>query len=114
MDGERMETGPAEVLIPDHALRERRDTGRTITRRPRTIRWLVIVGLALACVLYGLYWFNSFREHAIATFFANNKPPPAQISAAVVTTESVPRFAAGIGAGAAGPPVTSNPAGAST
>ena len=60
-------------MIPDHALRERGDTGRTITRRPRTIRWLVIVGLVLACVLYGLYWFNSFREQAIATFFANNK-----------------------------------------
>src|SRR5258708_32227289 len=97
MDGERMATVPAEALIPDHALRERRDTGRTITRRPKTIRWLVIVGLALACVLYGLYWFNSFREQAIANFFANNKPPPAQISAAEVTTESVPRFATGIG-----------------
>src|SRR6266481_2364563 len=109
MDGERMATVPAEALIPDHALRERRDTGRTITRRPRTIRWLVIVGLALACVLYGLYWFNSFREQAIATFFANNKPPPAQISAANVTTESVPRFATGIGSVTAIHQVTINP-----
>src|SRR5258708_36322457 len=109
MAGERMATAPAEALIPDHALRERGDTGRTITRRPRTIRWFVIVGLALACVLYGLYWFNSFREQAIATFFANNKPPPAQISAAVVTTESVPRFAAGIGSVTAVHQVTINP-----
>src|SRR3984893_13553049 len=111
MAGERMATVPAEALIPDHALRERRYTGRTITRRPRTIRWLVIVGLALACVLYGLYWFNSFREQAIATFFANNKPPPAQISAAVVTTESVPRFAAGIGSVPAAPPGAIKPQG---
>src|SRR6267142_3946052 len=109
MDGERMATVPAEALIPDHALRERRDTGRTITRRPKTIRWLVIVGLALACVLYGLYWFNSFREQAIANFFANNKPPPAQISAAEVTTESLSRFATGIGSVTAVHQVTINP-----
>src|SRR5258707_12733290 len=109
MDGERMATVPAEALIPDHALRERRDTGRTITRRPRTIRWLVIVGLALACVLYGLDWLSSSGEQAIAPFSANNKPPPAQISAAVVTTESVPRFAAGIGSVTAVHQVTINP-----
>jgi multidrug efflux system membrane fusion protein len=109
MDGERMATVPAEALVPDHVLCERNDTGRTITRRPRTIRWFVIVGLVLACVLYGLYWFNSFREQAIATFFANNKPPPAHISAAEVTTESVPRFAAGIGSVTAIHQVTINP-----
>jgi len=104
-----MATVPAEALIPDHALRERHDTGRTITRRPRTIRWLVIVGLALACVLYGLYWFNNFRQQAIATFFANNKPPPAQVSAVEVKTEAVPRFATGIGSAAAIHQVTINP-----
>jgi multidrug efflux system membrane fusion protein len=109
MDGERMATAPAEALIPDHTLRERGDTGRTITRRPRTIRWFVIVGLVLGCVLYGLYWFNSFREQAVATFFANNKPPPAQISAAEVTTESLSRFATGIGSVTAVHQVTINP-----
>ena len=52
----------------------------------KTVRWFVIVGLLLAVVLGGLYGFNRFRAQAIATFFANNKPPPAQIAA--VTAES--------------------------
>jgi multidrug efflux system membrane fusion protein len=107
MDGERMT--PAEALIQVRDLRERGDTGRTVTRRPRTIRWFVIVGLLLAIVLGGLYGFNRFREQAIATYFANNKPPPAQISAVEVKTEAVPRFAAGIGSTTAIHQVTINP-----
>src|ERR1700732_3130519 len=91
MDGERMV--PVEGL-----LRDRGDIGRATTRRPRTVRWLVIVGLLLAVVLGGLYGFNRFREQAIATYFASNKPPPAQISAAEVKIEAVARFAAGLGA----------------
>src|SRR6266478_3369153 len=102
MDGEHMV--PAEGL-----LRDRSDIGRATTRRPRTVRWLVIVGLLLAVVLGGLYGFNRFREQAIATYFASNKPPPAQISAAEVTTEAVPRFATGIGSVAAVHQVTINP-----
>jgi len=109
MDGERMATTPAEALIRDRTLRGRGDTGRTTTRRPRTIRWIIIVGLLLAVVLGGLYEFNRFREQAIATFFANNRPPPAKISAADVTTESVPRFATGIGSVTAIHQVTINP-----
>src|SRR5438128_5547398 len=102
MDGEHMV--PAEGL-----LRDRSDIGRATTRRPRTVRWLVIVGLLLAVVLGGLYGFNRFREQAIATYFASNKPPPAQISAAEVTTEAVPRFATGIGSVTAVHQVTINP-----
>src|SRR6516165_10500859 len=102
MDGERM--APAEGL-----LRDRGGIGRATAAKPKTIRWLVIVGLLLAVVLGGLYGFNRFREQAIATYFANNKPPPAQISAAVVTTEAVPRFATGIGSVTAVHQVTINP-----
>jgi len=102
MDGERMI--PAEGL-----LRERGGIGRATLPKPRTFRWLVIVGLLLAVVLGGLYGFNRFREHAIATFFANNKPPPVQVSAAEVKTEAVPRFATGIGSIAAVHQVTINP-----
>src|SRR5256885_15046971 len=102
MDGEQLV--PAEGL-----LRDRSDIGRVTTRRPRTVLWLVIVGLLLAVVLGGVYGFNRFREQAIASYFANNKPPPAQISAVEAKTESVPRFAAGIGSVAAVHQVTINP-----
>ena len=102
MDGEHLV--PAEGLLDN-----RSGVGRATTRKPRTFLWLVIVGLLLAVVLGGLYGFNRFREHAIATFFANNKPPPAQVSAAEVKTEAIPRFATGIGSVSAVHQVTINP-----
>ena len=102
MDGERMV--PVEGL-----LRDRSNIGRVTTRKARTFRWLLIVGLLLAVVLGGLYGFNRLREQGMAAYFANNKPPPAQISAAEVKTEAVPRFATGIGSVAAIHQVTINP-----
>jgi multidrug efflux system membrane fusion protein len=78
-------------------------------RRPKTGRWLVIVGVLLLIVLGGLYQFNRFRSQAIANFFAHNKPPPAEISAVTATTAAVPRFAEGIGALAAVQQVTVSP-----
>jgi multidrug efflux system membrane fusion protein len=102
MDGERMV--PAEGLLHD-----RTGVGRAATRRPRTFLWLGIVGLLLVVVLGGLYGFNWFREQAIATYFANNKPPPAHVSAAEVKTAAIPRFAAGIGSVTAIHQVTINP-----
>src|ERR1700730_9655426 len=107
MDGDQMTDMQAEALRPEQT-RRALDIDRT-TRRPKTVRWFLIIALMLAIVLGGLYGFNRFREQAIATYFANNKPPPAQISAAQVKTESVPRFAAGIGSVAAVHQVTINP-----
>src|SRR5260370_826317 len=78
-------------------------------RRPKTVRWLLIVGILLVVVLGGFYGFNRYRAQAIATFFANNKPPPAQIAAVTATSEAVPHFATGIGSLAAGHPVTITP-----
>jgi len=102
MDGERVAS--ADALMPDRNLRASGDVGRT-----RTARWLVIVGLLVAVALGGLYGFNRFRERAIATYFATNRPPPAQISATEVKTESVARFATGIGSVTAVHQVTINP-----
>src|SRR5271167_3122869 len=109
MDGELTAGMPAEALSPDQAVRKRRDAGRATTRRPNTLRWFVIMALVLTLVLGGLYEFNRFRAQAITTFFANNRPPPAQISAVEVKTEAVPRFAPAIGSLAAVHQVTINP-----
>jgi len=109
MDGEITAGAAAEALSRQPMLRERGDMGRAVAPRLRTVRWFIIVGLLVAVVLGGLYGFNRFRQQAIATYFANNKPPPAQISAAQVKTEAVPRFAAGIGSVTAIHQVTINP-----
>ena len=82
---------------------------RQTAQRPRTVRWLVIVGVLIAVVLGGLYGFNRFRAQAIANFFAHNKPPPAQITAVVAASEAVARFATGIGSLAAVHQVTVTP-----
>jgi len=77
--------------------------------RAKRVRWFVGVALLLALVLGGLYGFNAFRTKAIATFFANNKPPAAQISAVTATSADVPHFASGIGSLAAVHQVTITP-----
>jgi membrane fusion protein, multidrug efflux system len=107
MDGDQMTDMQAEALRPGQT-RRALDIDRT-TRRPKTVRWFLIIALLLALVLGGLYGFNRFREQAIATYFATNKPPPAQISAARVKTEAVPRFVTGIGSVTAIHQVTINP-----
>ncbi len=77
--------------------------------RAKQIRWFVIVALLVALVLGGLYGFNAYRNKMIANFFANNKPPPAQVSAVVATSAVVPHFASGIGSLAAVRQVTVTP-----
>jgi len=89
--------------------RDRTGTARPTADRPKTVRWVLIVGVGLALVLYGFYWFNNYRAQAIASFFASNKPPPAQIAAVTATREAVPRFATGIGSLAAVHQVTITP-----
>ncbi len=109
MDGEWTAGSPVEALSTDQLVGKRRGAGRATAARPNTIRWFAIVALLLTLVLGGLYGFNRFRQQAMATYFANNKPPPAQISAVAVTTEAVPRFATGIGSVTAVHQVTINP-----
>jgi multidrug efflux system membrane fusion protein len=108
MDGDLHPQLTADTRTADALAREAHLPPHRATR-PRTVRWLVLVGLLLALVLGGLYGFNWYREKAIASFFAGNKPPPAQISAVTATTEAVPRYATGIGSLAAVHQVTVTP-----
>jgi multidrug efflux system membrane fusion protein len=98
MDGD-IKTRPMSDASRADAVGHDRATGTTdgVRRRPRTVLWFIIVGLLLVIVLGGLYGYNHVREQAIASFFAHNKPPPAEITAVKATTEAVPRFATGIG-----------------
>jgi membrane fusion protein, multidrug efflux system len=112
MDGDLNPLLSADADSADAVARERSGAARpdrTAAHRPRTLRWLVIVGVLLALMLGGFYGFNRYRAQATANFFANNKPPPAQIAAVTATTETVPRFAAGIGSLAAVHQVTITP-----
>ncbi len=77
---------------------------KTIEQRPaaekkpvRMMRWVIIVGLILAVLVGALWGFNTFKNKAIATFFANNKPPPATVSVAEAKMEVIPRLLTGIG-----------------
>lgn len=105
MDGD-LPLYPGDAQTADAGMRRATDL---TTSRPKTARWLFIVGALLVLVLGALYGFNRYREKAIANFFAHNKPPPAQIAAVKATSEAVPRFATGIGSLAAVHQVTITP-----
>ncbi|MBI3698994.1 MAG: efflux RND transporter periplasmic adaptor subunit [Afipia sp.] len=60
-------------------------------------RWLIIVGSALALLVFLFVGFNAFRSFMIARFFANNKPPPVSVSVTDAKSEVLPRQLVGIG-----------------
>jgi multidrug efflux system membrane fusion protein len=102
MDGDGIAEFPAETHI-------RRAAGDIGLARPRTVRWLTIVGLLVVVVLGALYGFNRYRSQAITRFFATMKPPPAEVSAVTAKLMAVPHFAAAIGSLAAVHQVTVSP-----
>jgi len=108
MDGE-IKFATADGETADSLVHGRDTLDRPATVRPKTVRWFAVVGLALLVVLGALYGFNWYRSKMIATFFANNKPPPAQIAAVTAQTQNVPRFASAIGSLAAVHQVTITP-----
>ncbi|MGY3446913.1 MULTISPECIES: efflux RND transporter periplasmic adaptor subunit [unclassified Bradyrhizobium] len=67
-------------------------------KRPvKLVRWFIIVGLLLALLVGALVGFNAFRSHMIAQFFANNKPPPSNVTAAEAKTEVIPNLLTAVG-----------------
>ena len=74
----------------------------SLTDQPRAApvrlkRWLIIVGGALALLVFVFVGFNAFRSYMIAKFFANNKPPPVSVSVAEAKAEVLPRLLVGVG-----------------
>ncbi len=97
------------TLTPaDVTLRDGERTRRPVSRRRRVV-WFGIVALLLALVMGVLYGYDWYRAKMTAAFFANMKPPPAQVTAVKAGTASVPRFATGIGSLAAVHQVTIMP-----
>jgi multidrug efflux system membrane fusion protein len=77
-------------------------SGQPITEKPRArpirmVRWFIIIGLSLALLVGALVGFNAFRSYKIAEFFANNKPPPATVTAAEAKSEVVPNLLTAVG-----------------
>jgi multidrug efflux system membrane fusion protein len=107
MDGEITRPAVPAYYAPEQAPEMRE--AHPLPSRGKRMRWFVIVALLVAVVLGALYGFNAYRAKAIATFFANNKPPPAQVTAVKATSEVVPHFASGIGSLAAVRQVTVTP-----
>src|SRR6201981_3611500 len=67
-------------------------------KRPvRMVRWFIIVGIVLALLVGALVGFNAFRARMIAQFFANNKPPPVNVSVVEAKTEVVPNLLTAVG-----------------
>ena len=76
--------------------------GKPIDDKPRArpvrmVRWFIIVGLALVLLVGALVGFNAFRNHMIAQFFANNKPPPSNVSVAEANAEVIPNLLTAVG-----------------
>src|ERR1700760_391850 len=77
-------------------------SGRPIGEKPasapvRLVRWFIIIGLLLALLVGALVGFNAFRSHMIAQFFANNKPPPTQVSVVEAKSEVIPNLLTAVG-----------------
>src|SRR6266446_678497 len=77
-------------------------SGKPIDKKPRTrparrVLWFIIVGSLLALLVGGLVWFNHFRNQMIAQFFANNKPPPVNVSVATAKPEVIPNLPVAVG-----------------
>src|SRR5689334_18714916 len=77
-------------------------------RRPKTVRWLVIMGAIVFAVLGGLYFVRNMRDAAIKAIFAAPKPPIV-VAMTEAERQTVPHSLAAIGTIAAVHQVTIAP-----
>lgn len=66
-------------------------------KKPRTLKWFIIVGALLALLVVAIVGFNAFRAHMIKQFFATMKPPPISVSVAEAKSEVVPNLIGAVG-----------------
>lgn len=71
--------------------------GEQSRKRPRTLKWFIIVGGLLALLVVAIVGFNAFRAHMIKQFFATMKPPPINVSIAEAKSEVVPNLIGAVG-----------------
>ena len=76
--------------------RDGRETKRRPGRLALAIRVLIVL-LVLGALGGGLWFFNNFKKHAIADFFAHNVPPPTQVTAAPARAGDQAQYLGGIG-----------------
>jgi len=84
-------------IVTEHNISGKPIDNKPRTRPARRVLWFIIVGCLLALLVGGLVWFNHFRNQMIAQFFANNKPPPANVSIAEAKAEVIPNLLVAVG-----------------
>src|SRR3979409_793387 len=84
-------------IVNEAKIKGRAITGKSHARPVRMVRWFIIVGLLLALLVGAFVCFNAFRTKMITQFFANNKPPPATVTAAEAKSEVIPNLLTAVG-----------------
>jgi multidrug efflux system membrane fusion protein len=67
------------------------------TRPARTLLWFIIIGSLLAAVVGAILFFEYWRSNLIKGIFANNKPPPANVTVVEAKSEVVPNLLTAVG-----------------
>lgn len=84
-------------IVTEHKISGTPIDEKSRTRPARRVLWFFIVGCLLALLVGGLVWFNHFRNQMIAQFFANNKPPPVNVSIIEAKAEVIPNLLVAVG-----------------
>jgi len=77
-------------------------SGKPLTEKPhkrpvRLLRWFIIVGSLLVVVVGGILYFEHWRAGLIKNIFANNRPPPSNVSIAEAKPEVIPNLLTAVG-----------------
>jgi multidrug efflux system membrane fusion protein len=67
------------------------------SRPVRMMLWFIIVGSLLAAVVGAILFFEHWRSNLIKGIFANNKPPPANVTVVEAKSELVPNLLTAVG-----------------